>query len=147
MPTDQAACRGIGRLAKGWTLTGEVVGDPEPDGFDHRRVSDFGWFEVPDVVGFVADSQRAGCTTRTSEPMSAGSIWSQIWDIQGSAFMTSGATAIGTFTKAGVDLITVMSIVGHKSLKTTDRYARPARDTLAGARSSTQSYINPRAFD
>lgn len=34
-----------------------------------------------------------------------------------------------------------VSIVGHKSLKTTDRYARPARHDFAGARSSAQSYI------
>lgn len=51
------------------------------------------------------------------------------------------ATAIVTWIRSGVPLSTVRSMAGHASLSTTDRYARIARNDLAGAAEQINSYI------
>lgn len=52
------------------------------------------------------------------------------------------ATAIVTWIRSGVPLSTVRSMAGHASLSTTDRYARIARNDLAGAAAQINSYID-----
>ena len=52
------------------------------------------------------------------------------------------ATAIVLWIRAGVPLSTVRALAGHASLATTDRYARIARNDLAGAVEQVNSYIS-----
>lgn len=52
------------------------------------------------------------------------------------------ATAIVLWIRAGVPLTTVRMLAGHASLATTDRYARIARNDLAGAAAQVNSYIS-----
>ena len=51
------------------------------------------------------------------------------------------ATAIVLWIRAEVPLTTVRALAGHASLATTDRYARIARNDLAGAAAQVNSYI------
>lgn len=52
------------------------------------------------------------------------------------------ATAIVLWIRAEVPLTTVRALAGHASLATTDRYARIARNDLAGAAAQVNSYIS-----
>jgi integrase len=52
------------------------------------------------------------------------------------------ATAIVLWIRAEVPLTTVRMLAGHASLATTDRYARIARNDLAGAAAQVNSYIS-----
>src|SRR5918993_1205492 len=52
------------------------------------------------------------------------------------------ATAIVLWIRAEVPLTTVRALAGHASLATTDRYARIARNDLAGAAAPVDSYIS-----
>ena len=52
------------------------------------------------------------------------------------------ATAIVLWIRAEVPLTTVRALAGHASLATTDRYARIARNDLAGAAEKVDSYIS-----
>jgi integrase len=52
------------------------------------------------------------------------------------------ATAIVLWIRAEVPLSTVRALAGHASLATTDRYARIARNDLAGAAAQVNSYIS-----
>jgi integrase len=52
------------------------------------------------------------------------------------------ATAIVLWIRAEVPLTTVRALAGHASLATTDRYARIARNDLAGAAAQVDSYIS-----
>ena len=52
------------------------------------------------------------------------------------------ATAIVLWIRAEVSLTTVRALAGHASLATTDRYARIARNDLAGAAAQVDSYIS-----
>ena len=51
------------------------------------------------------------------------------------------ATAIVLWIRAEVPLTTVRMLAGHASLATTDRYARIARNDLAGAAAQVNSYM------
>ena len=71
--------------------------------------------------------------------------WSQLvgelgWP--GLRFHDLRATAIVLWIRAGVPLTTVRALAGHASLATTDRYARIARNDLAGAAEQVDSYIS-----
>ena len=53
-----------------------------------------------------------------------------------------GCGAIVLWIRAEVPLTTVRVLAGHASLATTDRYARIARNDLAGAAAQVNSYIS-----
>ena len=82
-----------------------------------------------------------GCITRTSVRVR----WPELVGLlgwPGLRFHDLRATAIVMWIRAEVPLTTVRMLAGHASLATTDRYARIARNDLAGAAAQVNSYIS-----